>query len=84
MHAIQRRVCILTAALMSSAALAQNILKLCGYNSSIMYGDCESNGQIEGHSWNSLRDKDDNIFINLNPFTNIKIIKVIIKIIATK
>lgn len=48
---------------MERAALAQNILKVCGYNSSIMYGDCESNGQIEGHSWNSIRDKDDNIFI---------------------
>lgn len=45
------------------AALAQNIMKLCGYNSSIMYGDCESKGQIEGHSWNSIRDKDDNILI---------------------
>lgn len=45
------------------AALAQNIMKLCGYNSSIMYGDCESKEQIEGHSWNSIRDKDDNILI---------------------
>ena len=52
-----------TALCTERAALAQNILKLCGYNSSIMYGDCESNGQIEGHSWNSIRDKDDNIFI---------------------
>ena len=45
------------------SALAQNIMKLCGYNSSIMYGDCESHGQVEGHCWNSIRDKDDNIQI---------------------
>lgn len=45
------------------SALAQNIMKLCGYNSSIMYGDCESRGQNEGHCWNAIYDKDDNILI---------------------
>ena len=45
------------------SALAQNIMKLCGYNSSIMYGDCESRGQNEGHCWNSIYDKDGNILI---------------------
>ncbi len=45
------------------SALAQNIMKLCGYNSSIMYGDCESRGHNEGHCWNSIYDKDGNILI---------------------
>lgn len=45
------------------SALAQNIMKLCGYNSSIMYGDCESRGQNEGHCWNSIYDKDGNVLI---------------------
>lgn len=45
------------------SALAQNIMKLCGYNSSIMYGDCESRGITEGHCWNSVYDKDGNILI---------------------
>lgn len=45
------------------AALAQNIMKLCGYNSSIMYGECESRGKKEGHCWNSIYDKNGNIAI---------------------
>ena len=45
------------------AALAQNILKLCGYNSSIMYGECESRGQREGHSWNVIYDKNGNMLV---------------------
>lgn len=45
------------------SALAQNIMKLCGYNSSIMFGDCESRGQNEGHCWNSIYDMAGNILI---------------------
>lgn len=48
---------------MERSALAQNIMKLCGYNSSIMYGECESRNQNEGHCWNSIYDKDGNILI---------------------
>lgn len=52
-----------SAGCMERSALAQNIMKLCGYNSSIMYGECESRGQNEGHCWNSIYDKDGNILI---------------------
>lgn len=45
------------------SALAQNIMKVCGYNSSIMYGDCESRGNTEGHCWNSITDSNGNIMI---------------------
>ncbi len=45
------------------SALAHNIMKLCGYNSSIMYGDCASFGTIESHCWNSICDKFGNILI---------------------
>ncbi len=48
---------------MERSALAQNIMKMCGYNSSIMYGDCESRGFTEGHSWNAIYDKDGNVMI---------------------
>lgn len=45
------------------SALAQNIMKLCGLDSSIMYGDCVSRGKKEAHCWNSIYDKDGNILI---------------------
>ena len=45
------------------AALAQNIMQVCGYNSSIVYGDCESNEREEGHCWNSVCDDDGNVLI---------------------
>ena len=48
---------------MERSALAQNIMKLCGYNSAIMYGDCESRGHTEGHCWNAIYDKDGNVMI---------------------
>ena len=38
-------------------------LKIGGYNSSIMYGECESRGKKEGHCWNSIYDKNGNIAI---------------------
>lgn len=45
------------------SALAQNIMKVCGYDSFIMYGDCESKGNTEGHCWNSITDSNGNIMI---------------------
>ena len=48
---------------MERAALAQNLMKMCGYNTSIMYGDCESRGHSEGHAWNVLYDKNGNVMI---------------------
>ena len=42
------------------AALAQNIMKMCGYNSSIICGTCEAHGKNEGHCWNTIFDKNGN------------------------
>lgn len=45
------------------SALAQNLMRVCGYQTSIMYGDCESRGQVEGHCWNAIYDKNGNMYI---------------------
>ena len=45
------------------AAIAQNILKMCGYDSSIIYGDIQKNGRVNGHCWNSISDKDGNVML---------------------
>lgn len=37
------------------SCLAQNILKMCGYDSSINFGEAESRGKAEGHAWNIIR-----------------------------
>lgn len=37
------------------SCLAQNILKMCGYESSINFGEAESRGKKEGHAWNVIR-----------------------------
>lgn len=37
------------------SCLAQNILKMCGYESSINFGEAESRGKTEGHAWNVIR-----------------------------
>lgn len=50
-----------TAQCSERAALAQNILKMCGYNSCLMFGECESRGEREGHAWNALIDKNNNL-----------------------
>lgn len=44
-------------------ALAQNILKMCGYNSYIMFGDAESKGHSEGHCWNTILDENNNALL---------------------
>ena len=48
---------------MERSALAQNLLKMCGYNSSIEYGTCISRGKSEGHSWNTIKDQYGNILV---------------------
>lgn len=52
-----------TAQCSERATLAQNILKMCGYNSVVMYGDCKSDGISGGHAWNGLIDKSNNLFL---------------------
>ena len=37
------------------SCLAQNILKMCGYDSMINFGEAESRGKVEGHAWNIIR-----------------------------
>ena len=45
------------------AAIAQNILKVCGYNACIMYGEAESRGNTEAHCWNSILDYKNNVLL---------------------
>lgn len=45
------------------AAIAQNILKMCGYNSSIVYGDIQLGRRVNGHCWNSISDKEGNVML---------------------
>lgn len=52
-----------TAQCLERATFAQNILKMCGYNSVVMYGECKSNGISSGHAWNGLIDKNNNLFL---------------------
>lgn len=44
-------------------AIAQNILKVCGYNACIMFGETESRGVAEGHCWNSILDNENNMLL---------------------
>ena len=43
--------------------IAQNILKVCGYNACIMFGEAESRGVAEGHCWNSVFDNKNNMLL---------------------
>ena len=48
------------------SCLAQNILKMCGFESSINFGEAESRGKAEGHAWNIIRYKDGYLLIDFN------------------
>lgn len=45
------------------ATLAQNILRVCGYDSACMFGELELNGKKEFHSWNAIKVNDNLIFL---------------------
>ena len=48
------------------SCLAQNILKMCGYESSINFGEAESRGKAEGHAWNIIRYNDGYLLIDFS------------------
>ncbi len=48
------------------SCLAQNILKMCGYESSINFGEAESRGKVEGHAWNIIRYDDGYLLIDFS------------------
>lgn len=48
------------------SCLAQNILKMCGYDSSINFGEAESRGKAEGHAWNVIRYGNGYLLIDFN------------------
>ena len=37
------------------SVLAQNLLKVCGYESAVMFGESSSRNNTEGHAWNSVK-----------------------------
>ena len=48
------------------SCLAQNILKMCGYESSINFGEAESRGKAEGHAWNVIGYDDGYLLIDFS------------------
>lgn len=43
--------------------LAQNILKICGLRSFVMFGECESRNATDGHCWNAIADSNGNLLL---------------------